>query len=101
MRHIEMHTIETDADVISAVSSGLLDEHFPLTVCAACSDEVGSSAAAANFVPYVVCLDDESRWYLCEDCAEVVLDPHFASSDDELLISEDIDDEDDFFLLDD
>lgn len=101
MRHIEMHTIETDADVVSAVNSGLLDEHFPLTVCAACSDGVGSSAASANFVPYVVCLDDESRWYLCEDCAEVVLDPNFASSDDELLISEDIDDEDDFLLLDD
>ena len=100
MRHIEMHTIDSETDVLSAVSSGLLDEHFPLTVCAACSDAVGSSAASANFVPYVVCLDEDSRWYLCEECAEVVLDPQFAK-DDELLISEDIDEEDDFFLLDD
>lgn len=100
MRHIELHTIETEADAASAFVSGLLDEHFPLTVCAACSDGVGSSASGTNFVPYVVCLDDESRWYLCEECASDVLDHRFESdSDEQLLFSEDIDVEDDFRLL--
>lgn len=98
MRHIELHTIETEADAASAFVSGLLDEHFPLTVCAACSDGVGSSAADVNFVPYVVCLDEDSRWYLCEPCASDVLDPKFDSPDEQLLFSEDIDDDDDFLL---
>lgn len=99
MRHIELHTIESETDVVSAVTAGLLDEHFPLTECAACSDALGSSAASANFVPYVLCLDDESRWFLCEDCAEVVLDPKFDSDEGDLLL-DDYDD-DDFRLFDD
>jgi hypothetical protein len=99
MRHIELHTIDTQQDVVSAVSSGLLEEHFPLTECAACADAVGSSAADADFVPYVLCLDDESRWFLCEDCAEVVLDPKFDSQED--LFDSEEDDDDDFLLLDD
>ncbi len=100
MRHIELHTVENERDVAAAVSSGLLDDHFPLTVCAACSDGVGSSAASANFVPYVICLDDESRWFLCDECAADVLEPHFALADDNLLF-DDEDYEDDFRLLDD
>lgn len=101
MRHIELHTVENERDVASAVTSGLLDEHFPLTVCAACSDGVGSSAASANFVPYVICLDDESRWYLCEDCAADVLEPDFSSDEEDALLFDNEDYEDDFRLLDD
>ncbi len=97
MRHIELHTVESEADVVSAVNAGLLEEHFPLTVCAACSDGVGSSAASANFVPYVLCLDDESRWYLCEECASDVLEPNFALDEtDDLLF-----DDEDYFDLND
>jgi hypothetical protein len=100
MRHIELHTVDNERDVAAAVSSGLLDDYFPLTVCAACSDGVGSSAADANFVPYVICLDDDSRWYLCDECAADVLEPNFALDDDNLLF-DDEDYEDDFRLLDD
>lgn len=78
MRHIEIHTIESEADSISAFSSGLLPEPFLTAACAGCGDSIG--VLDKEFEPYVVVLEDEDEWYLCLYCAESVTDPEIANA---------------------
>lgn len=77
MRHIEIHTIETEADSMSAFSCGLIPEPFLASACAGCGDSVG--VLVNNFEPYVVVLEDEDEWYLCLYCSEAVTDPDEAA----------------------
>jgi len=72
MRHIELHVLETEADTLTAVNAGLLDDPNLVTACADCAAELG---ALDVFEPYCVVLDDLDQWYVCLDCAEVVTDP--------------------------
>jgi hypothetical protein len=72
MRHIEVHVLEIEADSLTAVSTGLLDDPNFATACVDCAAEIG---VLDTFEPYCVVLDDLDQWYLCLDCAEVVTDP--------------------------
>lgn len=96
MRHIELHVVHTSTDAEAAVAAGLLEDHFYLTECASCGDDVG---AADDFVPYVLCLDDESQWTTCLYCAEPITDPSIA--DDDFLEDTFDDDFDNFIEIDD
>lgn len=87
MRHIEVHVLETEADTLSAVSSGLLDDPNLVTACADCAAELG---ALDRFEPYCVVLDDRDVWYLCLDCAEVVTDPSTEGIDIALIEAADL-----------
>jgi hypothetical protein len=87
MRHIELHVLETEADTLTAVASGLLEDANFVTACVDCATDLG---ALDRFEPYCVVLDDLDEWYLCLDCAEVVTDP--ASDDyDIAVITDDLD----------
>jgi hypothetical protein len=72
MRHIELHVVQTPTDAEAAVAAGLLEDDFYLTDCSACGDEIG---AADEFVPYVLCLDEDFQWAICLYCAEPITDP--------------------------
>jgi hypothetical protein len=91
MRHIEIHTIETETDGVSAFNSGLIPEPFFASVCSGCGDSIGSLEV---FEPYVVVLEDEDEWYLCFYCAESVTDPEIANALPDLSAFADDDDED-------
>ena len=89
MRHIELHVVQTPTDAEAAVAAGLLDSHFYLTDCASCGDEVG---ATDEFAPYVLCLDDETQWTVCLDCAEPTTDPAlFLDADEDDYLDDDFD----------
>jgi hypothetical protein len=77
MRHIEIHTIETEVDSISAFNTGLIPDVFYTGICSGCGDEVG--VLEESFEPYVVVLEDEDEWHLCLYCAESVTDPEEAA----------------------
>lgn len=64
-----MHLIEDTHDVDAANVAGLdiLDDER----CEHCSAVVGTTDA--GFVAFVVCLDDESEWITCAECADAVL----------------------------
>lgn len=85
MRHIEVHVIETESDVLTAVQCGLLNDPNHVAACADCETAVG---ALRTFEPYCVVLDGDDEWYLCLECAEVVTDPSPDAFDIELLDDE-------------
>ena len=97
MRHIEVHVLETEADALTAVSAGLLDEPNLVAACADCAQDVG---ALDSFEPFCVVLDDVDRWYLCVECAEVVTDPSTEGIDITLVEAADLYAYDDFDDLD-
>lgn len=86
MRHIELHVLETEADTLTAVGAGLLEDPNLVTACADCAAEIG---ALYRFEPYCVVLDDVDRWFLCLDCAEVVTDPSTEVFDISLISADD------------
>jgi hypothetical protein len=72
MRHIEMHLIESSKDVQTCNLTGLdvSDDES----CEECFKPVGESASGSSkFVSFVLCLDDESEWVVCSECASPVL----------------------------
>lgn len=95
MRHIELHVVQTPTDAEAAVAAGLLDDHFYLTDCANCGDEVG---ATEDFAPYVLCLDDQVQWTICLECAEPTTDPVLDYETDDDFLDLDLDDEFDNFV---
>lgn len=96
MRHVELHTVHSNADIERAHASGLVEEDFVLTDCAGCAGLLGDNAS--EFEPFVFCLDDESLWVVCLPCAENVLDPSSTDSV-ENLYEGDVDFDDDNFAL--
>lgn len=73
MRNIELHLMDSNGDVSLGVQAGLIEpEEITDAECDNCRDGVGHVDGA--FYPYVVALDDESQWNVCEDCASGVLD---------------------------
>lgn len=73
MRNIELHLMDSNGDVDLGVKAGLIEpEEVTDVECDNCRDEVGHVDGA--FYPYVVALDDQSHWNVCEDCASGVLD---------------------------
>jgi len=76
MRHIELHIIEADADIQSAINVGLLepgDLNGAPVKCVACSEEVGHVDGV--FYEFAVVLDDRSKWFVCLDCVEDIAEP--------------------------
>jgi enoyl-[acyl-carrier-protein] reductase (NADH) len=69
MRHIEMHVIETVKDLELADVAGL--DVYATETCEECFEQVGEDVG--NFKKFVVLLDDESEWIVCENCASPVL----------------------------
>ena len=95
MQHIEIHVIESDRDIDSAVECGLLDGPFALDPCEHCGEEVGT---LGHFHTFVIVLNGDDQWTLCYDCALPLFDPN--ASDDYLEDDEDeSDSDDDGFLL--
>lgn len=88
MKNIELHLMDSNGDVDLGVQAGLIeltDTHDPN--CANCSEDVGP--IGASFYPYVVALDDESQWVVCEECASPVLDSSTTSYEEfETFISD-------------
>ena len=78
MRHIELHVVQTPTDAEAAVAAGLLEDDFYLTDCSACGDEIG---AADEFVPYVLCLDEDFQWAMVEPDEDDAFD-NFVEIDD-------------------
>jgi hypothetical protein len=70
MRHIEVHLLESpeDRDSLNHVGFDL----FEVETCDQCSEEVGE-IPDEEFVPYVVCLDEDDEWIVCAVCAEPIL----------------------------
>lgn len=97
MRHIELHTVHSNADLDKARVSGLIDEEFALADCAGCAAPLGDNAM--EFEPFVLCLDDENLWVVCLHCADNVLDPTTSDSAEQMRLVE-LDD-DNFVLFDD
>lgn len=95
MQHIEIHVIESDRDIDSAVECGLLDGPFDIDPCEHCDEEVG---VLGNFHPFVIVLNGDDQWILCYDCSLPLFNPN--PSDDYLDDDEDeFDEDDDGFLL--
>lgn len=97
MRHIELHTVHSHADMQQARVSGLVDEKFVLADCAGCAGALGDNAT--DFEPFVLCLDDQHLWVVCLPCADNVLDPTTSDSAEQMSFVE-LDD-DNFVLFDD
>jgi hypothetical protein len=70
MRHIELHTIESEHDLVLAELAGL--DVSDSEVCESCFADVGS-LGVHDFKGFVYCLDEESEWITCLDCADAVL----------------------------
>lgn len=70
MRNIELHTIESVDDLALAEIAGL--DIGDNEICESCTTEVGV-VDSRNFEPFVYCLDDESEWIVCLDCADPIL----------------------------
>lgn len=70
MRHIEVHLLESpeDRDSLNHVGFDL----FETETCDQCHEEVGE-VPDSEFVPYVVCLDEDDEWIVCAVCAEPIL----------------------------
>lgn len=70
MRHIEVHLLESpeDRDSLNHVGFDL----FETETCDQCHEEVGE-VPDSEFVSYVVCLDEDDEWIVCEVCAEPIL----------------------------
>lgn len=70
MRHIEVHLVESNDDRESLNNAGF--DLFEVETCEQCFEEVGS-VEDAEFVSFVVCLDEEDEWIVCAECAEPIL----------------------------
>jgi hypothetical protein len=74
MRHIELHLIETDADIDLALLSGILTaDQLDSTECAECGEEIGSSEYDGSFLQFAVVLDEDTQCAICVECASPVL----------------------------
>jgi hypothetical protein len=76
MRSLEVHLLETDADLGSALTAGLLlPEHLKETACSDCGEGIGRCRDADYFESFCVVIDETDRdWVLCADCASPVID---------------------------
>lgn len=82
MKNIELHLMDSDGDVYLGVQAGLIDvEDTDEPTCLNCAEDVGPIDGA--FYPYVVALDDESQWVVCEECASPVVHPEGASEEED------------------
>lgn len=94
MQHIEIHVIESDRDIDSAVECGLLDGPFAIRPCEHCDAELG---ALGTFHPFVIVLNGDDEWTLCYECSFPLFEPTpLTDADDDDL---DEDEPDDGFLL--
>jgi hypothetical protein len=95
MRHIEVHVIESETDVATALSSGLLevtdiDEDVH---CNHCSDRV--AYVDGEFVAFAVAIDEmDEPWFVCLVCSEPVVEPEDTTLSfiDLLIADEELDD---------
>ena len=72
MRHIEVHVLETDADVSLALTSGLIElDDLDGATCSDCEESVGH--ADDTFYTFCVVLNEDDYWFVCEDCATPVV----------------------------
>jgi hypothetical protein len=79
MKNIELHTVDSEADIDLAMIAGLLGlDEIDGVSCSACQEEVG--VVNGGFHPYVIVLDDRDQWYVCSYCAESVIDPELLES---------------------
>jgi len=73
MKSIELHVLESDADIDSAMTAGLIDiDDIDGATCAACYEDVGY--VGSRFYAYAIVLDDVAQWTLCATCIEPVVD---------------------------
>jgi hypothetical protein len=102
MRHIEVHVIESETDVATALSSGLLEvtDLDGDVQCNHCSE--GVAYVDGEFVAFAVAIDElDEPWFVCLVCSEAVVEAEDVptSSFEELFITDE--EFDDFDLEDD
>jgi hypothetical protein len=96
MKHIEVHVIEREDDVASALSSGLLMVgDLDGASCSDCSERVAYVDGA--FIAFAVVLDEmDEPWFLCEECVAPVVEPSITSNqtsfEDLFIADEEFDD---------
>jgi hypothetical protein len=96
MKHIEVHVLESDADIAPALNIGLLTlaDLDDGAKCSACSEKV--AYVNGVFTPFAVGLDEmDEPWLMCITCIEALLAPEEAdttSLDELFLVDEEFDD---------
>ena len=62
MRSLEVHLLETDTDLGSALKAGLLlPEHLRETACSDCGESIGHANGEDSFEPFCVVIDETDR----------------------------------------
>jgi hypothetical protein len=79
MRSLEVHLVETDADLGSALKAGLLlPQHLTETACSDCGESIGHAGGPDSFEAFCVVIDETDRdWVVCTECAAPVIDGDF------------------------
>ena len=79
MRSLEVHVVETEADLEEAIEVGLfLPEQIRDSECSDCGIEVAHTSGESTFDPFCVVLDDSDRdWIVCLDCASSIVEGDF------------------------
>jgi len=95
MRHIEVHVIESETDVATALSSGLLEvtDLDGDVQCNHCSD--GVAYVDGEFVAFAVAIDElDEPWFVCLVCSEPVVEAEDTGSTfvDLFIADEELDD---------
>lgn len=74
MYRIDVIGIESLDDLRSAVTGDILgDSRIHQYSCIECDELVGS--VGGTLVPFVIAVEEDEHWILCEDCASAVTDP--------------------------
>ena len=68
MEHLEIHIINTPADLATANTAGLLSLEIDYDFfCAHCEEAVG--VYEGMFYPFAIVVDeDDTEWFACEEC---------------------------------
>lgn len=96
MKHIEVHVIEQDTDVASALSSGLLlVEDLDGASCTHCSESV--AYVDGVFIAFAIVLDEmDEPILMCMECVAPITDalamPEHTSFEDLFIAEEEFDD---------
>jgi hypothetical protein len=74
MEHIELHIVDTSADLESCYKVGLLEEEVIYDfICANCDNAV--SHYEEMFYSFVFVLSEDAEWFICEECATPTIYP--------------------------
>lgn len=74
MEHIELHIVNTSADLESCYKIGLLEEEVIYDfICANCDNVV--SHYEEMFYSFAIVLTEDSEWFVCDECVTPTIYP--------------------------